>query len=556
MKLSDEKLADFNSRMNSWMSEQGLLFQLTHGGSGLGGRSPVADTLVRLIISAALIALLLLIGTGGYLIYHARSDDFSAGLESTIGKTLSAQDIRATGFSRTFNSGQFGEIYAVGGDESFFTGLEARAIQFPMSLPDGIIGNWNANRIQIESAFVHLTAGATTDAKAEKMWQSLFQQVPGFTFKTIGVYSANLSWGYTAPATWGSIRSSKLTASRVNDGFQIHFQGGSFSQGLLRDFKIESIRLSLQTNGDIIIQEAVLSSEGGTLTLTGKLTEKGATPVFECEGTFEAIPTKTFLLPNMRDKVLGNLSGTISAKGSPNRKDGISYELKVTASDKSPLILTDALPLLEMANVLDTQNGFRKLIFNGGSLVIKTEEEKVYLSDIDLTSVNSDTGSVKSKLTGSLMFYPSTMKELSQESVLLNELYEDSLQAGASELAEIEEKFQDEVRRRYADAQPTYKEIFYGVKTLDNSGVELKKPRIEPYLRSSFRPPAQAKGSLQLTLRYRSFAMTEGLDHFHVPATGDFAKVEIAVDGLAIHIGRLLAQQWQEALRAQSRPAN
>lgn len=555
MKITDEKLADFQSRLNHWISQQGLLFQLTNGGGGLGARSAISDILVRLGVSLVVLAILAALAFGGYLLYYSQSKSFSEGLETAMGESFQAEEIRAAGFRRRTNSSEFRNLYMKGGDESFFAGLEARSVQIPMSLTDGILGDWEAKRIKIESAFFHLKAGATTDSNAEKIWETLFQERAGFAFRVIEVRSANLSWGYSSPSTWGSIMDSQLLITKKNQGLEIEFKGGRFSQGIFKGFEIKSIRAVAKASGELTIHEAMMTRGKGTLSWTGEMVKGGASPVFECEGSFDAIPMSALLPSPLADKVMGSLAGTFTAKGSPNLSSGIVFEVMAEASQSSPLIFSNKVPILQIAEALDSENDYRRLAFNEGSLTIQTDRDQVQLSAIDLASRQASDGEVKSRLTGELTIAHASLQDLSQESVAFNDLYEEFLEANTEEKGAIEQRFRDEVRVRYGNFKNTNEQVYYAIKTESDSGEELKQQRLEPYPREINHAPLKARGQLQLAIPYRTLALQSELPALQIPEEGDLATIRFEVDGFATMISERLANRWRDVLRSQSRPS-
>ena len=123
MKLSDERLAEFNGRMNDWISKQGLIFQLTHGGTGLGGRPPIVGSFIRAIASLTLLALLAGFGFLAFLFWKATGDELPKQCQKGIAQRLSIEKVTANGFERTLSSGSFKQILAVGDDDSFYLSL-------------------------------------------------------------------------------------------------------------------------------------------------------------------------------------------------------------------------------------------------------------------------------------------------------------------------------------------------------------------------------------------------------------------------------------------------
>ncbi len=50
MSIDPERLNAFQTRMNEWVSGQGLLFQLSHGGTVQGGKSAFFAGMMRLVV--------------------------------------------------------------------------------------------------------------------------------------------------------------------------------------------------------------------------------------------------------------------------------------------------------------------------------------------------------------------------------------------------------------------------------------------------------------------------------------------------------------------------
>jgi hypothetical protein len=264
------------------------------------------------------------------------------------------------------------EVYLDGGEDAFFNALQAQRLEFEMSPMDGIFGDWDAGQITMEELSAALKAGSTTEENAGKIWQGLFAERSDFTFSSLDIRSANLSWGYASESTWGAIHESHLVIKRQPDAWQLQFKGGTFSQGIFRDLKIQSLRVLAKKSGKLIFQEAEMSARDGTVSWTGELVESGAAPVFQCEGQFRQFPLPAFLPPALRPFVTGALSGTLSAQGSPNDRKGIQYELNCALDDEASVIFTSEVPLVQMISALDTGKRYRRLVFNEGSFQLAT----------------------------------------------------------------------------------------------------------------------------------------------------------------------------------------
>lgn len=552
MKVPDERLAEFNGRMNDWIAKQGLLFQLTHGGTGLGGRPPIIGALLRTLISFTLLLLLAAFGYGAFLFWKATGDELPRTLKVGISEGMRAEELKAVGFKRTLGSGRYKQILVQGSPNSFYNKLEVRNANFPMEPLDGLFGTWNAKTLSFGELEIALKAGEANDERANSSWQSLFEERPSFSFSKIEATSTTLSWGYSAPATWGNIIDSQLVANRTTEGWSLLFRGGTFSQGIFRDCQIEELKVELNAEEGFSVPSARLLIGDGSFEWSAKMVSGGASPELQIEGKLTQIPLNHFLPRGLLAAVSGTFSGELTASGSINDAKGIRFQIAGQAEGPEGIYLTKEFPALGMLSHLDPNRSYRKLAFNQGSFQLNTNGDELAFSDINLQAHDSESSQVVSVLRGNFLTRPTTAKDLSNESVLLKELEQNSSETigAAPQSSEgLEASLETEILERFRSLQfdNPHQELFYFTK--DSSGEELLKNRLDLTPRRTFRMPHLAEGELELAVPANAFANSIQLPM--VTATQDWPDLrwfKIDLNNLILRSSKNLTDKWEKAL--------
>lgn len=555
MKVSEERLAEFNGRMNDWIAKQGLIFQLTHGGTGLGGKPPIIGSIIRFTTSILLLLLLTVICYAGFLFWKATGDDLPKQFRKSIAGALGVQEVTATGFERDLSSGSYKQILAEGNEETFFNYLEARSIQFAMEPANGLFGNWDAKKLSISELKVAIKAGEADDEQAQKSWQSFFFESPSFTFSKLDVAKTNLTWGYSTPATWGAIANSTLTAHRTPEGWSLKFRGGTFSQGIFRDFSIETLSVELTKLGGLNVTEAKLTQNEGSFQWSGGMTTGGARPTFDFNGQFSDIPVASFLPRGLLPLVNGTLSGHLSASGSTNDSDGICFQISAQPEGVEGIVLTKDFVLLRMLSHLDPQRSYRKVPFNQGSFKLETKGQVLTFSEIDLVSQETESSQTVARLTGAFEARPTTQEELEEDTFSLEEDSQntsETIGARAETAMSIEDQaiFAASILRKYKSLQfdNPPQELFYFTRDLE--GEDLIKKRLDLTPRRKFRFPFVVEGNLELAVPTTAFENTPPLPGVSPPQseTPNMRWIQIDLLDIIQAATKRLSDQWEQAM--------
>lgn len=567
MKLSDERVAEFNGRMNDWISKQGLLFQLTHGGTGLGGKPAIFGALIRAFVSLTLLVLLAAVGYAGFLVWKATGDELPKQFEAGIADGLGSDEVSTGGFKRDLSSGSYSEIIAKGNENTFYEHLEVRNLEFAMTMQSGLFGDWESQSINIGELKTAIKAGEFNAEQAANSWLSLFHERPSFSFKSLTIDDASISWGYNSPATWGSILHSELLANRTPDGWLLRFRGGEFSQGIFRGFEIEEIRVMLSRENGFSIPEAKLKADSGTFTWSGKMTSGGASPEFQFDGQLTSVPLSQFLPRGILSVVNGSLTGTVSGNGSLNNSDGIGFAFEVQPDASDGLYITKALTLLRLLSHLDSQRSYRRVILNQGSFKISSKGTGLQFSDIDLISQDPESLFMLAKLTGDFVARPATQEDLQQESHIFGAIAEkvsETIGATPQPNQQTDEEFEDEILRLFPHLQfeKPHIQVVYLEKgevtdnrkainptTKDKGETTVAKTHLDFNLRRISRSPFLIDGNVKLSVPSSAFEGNTQLPNVSPPdGPANMQVIDLPLTDLVQRCTDKLNQRWEETM--------
>ena len=141
--MESEQSQNFNERLSQWVANQGFWFQVRYSMSGSGIKGPAMFHLLRLGFRLLVFLLLVAVGIWVYLVKRTESQAIQRGLARRSCKSgFPRPRSRCGGSTASRGSLKSSRLAAEGGDETFFTALEARNIRCKMGLLDGVVGKW------------------------------------------------------------------------------------------------------------------------------------------------------------------------------------------------------------------------------------------------------------------------------------------------------------------------------------------------------------------------------------------------------------------------------
>jgi hypothetical protein len=393
-----EQLQNFHERLSQWVSSQGFWFQLRYSFSGGGMKGAVTFHVLRLV---ARLLIFLLVATGVvwfFLIKQVGSSSFSNQVSSVIKGKLRAEEIQLQGLTRDHGEFYVSRLAMSGGEETFFTVMEARNVKCQMGLLDGFRKEWNPGIITISKLDIGLRAGADSPEAAKSMADVLFQAAGKMKLNTISVNDASLRWGYSE-RTRGSILGSKMQAQKTADGWKLKFKGGNFTQNWLKRLEIVELDVAIGRQG-VVFEKALFKKNLGFVTLINTKVKAGERP--EISGTMNVrkIDVSSLVPPGLRSFVEGTVSGEFKVFGSTNSTEGVGFEGEVILAGEDMVVLRDKVHLLRALSVADAFNNYGRLDFREGSFRMKTHGGRLELKDVQMRA--GDLFTMKGEMTARL----------------------------------------------------------------------------------------------------------------------------------------------------------
>lgn len=373
----DDKRAAFNEQMNEWVSRQGLWFQLKHAADGQSIVSRLARIGLRLGIALLVISVVFWI----YLVKRVEKPAFREGVRESVELALKGQECKVGSIRKNRDTATMSYLDIKGTEDSFYHSLKARLIRLNMKLTDGLFGVWHGGGVSMDRLDVDLKAGASDDALAANIYNSLFVEHGKFDFEWLDVQKASVSWGYSSKNR-GAIRDSHMTATYDKNRWRMEFKGGTFSQNWLKDLELERMVVICDEHG-VQIKEASLRSGAGKLTFKLALGE-GGQPAVSGTVVVDSMPMRALLPYRYSEWIQGEISGEGFVSGSTNSQEGIVLDLNMSLDDGDVLVLRDSLPLLSALSVVDVYNSYRKISFTEGGFNIRTGDGKLHLDKVAL----------------------------------------------------------------------------------------------------------------------------------------------------------------------------
>ncbi len=380
--METERLQNFNERLSQWVANQGFWFQIRYSMSSSGMRGRVMYHLLRMGMRLLVFLLLAVIGFWIFLVKRIDSERFNTAVNQQLKLALSADQFEMRGLSRAQGQLEISGLAAEGGNETFFTTLEARNIRCKMGLLDGLVGTWSPGIISISKLDIDLRAGTDDSESARKLADALFRKPKGIEANSYEVMDATLRWGYSE-RTQGMIESSVLKMQRTESGWRMSFKGGSFRQNWLRDLQIENLVVLCEPDG-LVFETANFKQGKGIVDFAGLRVVGGERPEVRGVAKIRNVKLEKILPPAARNFIEGSISGDFQVFGSTNTSTGIGFDGQVVMDGSNEITLRDRIHLLKAFSVVDFSRNYHRVDFREGSFQLKTLAGGLELSDVSL----------------------------------------------------------------------------------------------------------------------------------------------------------------------------
>ncbi len=492
MQENQKKLEEFRARMSAWVTSQGLLFQLVHGGGGAS--SALMSWVTRMGLRAAIVLLIGLTLFYAYLLRRPFAPSFGEGIRVAIEEGLNAESAEIGPTARKEGILELSSLEMVGSEGTFFDSLSARNIKTRMRVTAGILGVWRGDSVNVERLAMKVKSGSET-LDADGVFGVIFRSVERFDFDRVEIEDASITWGYST-STAGAIKNTKLSAKRSASGWKLKMLGGTFSQNWLRDMRVEALELDVSKAG-IKIVEAQFGKEDGRITLSGMVKGPIVNPQVDAKGMMEGFPLKGCVQPEVAAVLQGRISGAVKVGGSPYGSSGITMSVQVDLGPEDEIIVTDEFELLDVISLVDRYRSYKKVRFRTGGFTMETGRNVAVFTGIDLSAKDHV------QLEGEFMSRRPSDKEVSIAIYKTENLGEEPSPEGETDAESAASEFDLITAARAAREQSDSDEKIRTIFQSEVFGQEVM--RREEEARASYRSIPYLVGAVSLGLHPKAF---------------------------------------------------
>ncbi|MCP5532045.1 MAG: hypothetical protein H7A49_08430 [Akkermansiaceae bacterium] len=404
--MESEQLQNFNERLSQWVANQGFWFQVRYSMSGSGMKGRAMFHLLRMGFRLLIFLALVALGTWIYLERRTNTERFRTGLKDAVREGMAAEDFDARGISRARGRLEIGRFAAVGGNETFFSSMEARNVRCKMGLVDGLLGVWEPGIVTISRLDLDLRAGAEDEEAAAKIAEAVFHKSSKVEVNSFEIADATIRWGYSEP-TRGGIENSALSVQRTPTGWRMVFKGGTFYQNWLHDLDIVALTVLCEPSG-ILFEKAEFKSGAASVEFPSLRVSGNATPEVKGSAKIRNLPLDKILPSAASDFLEGTISGDFRLFGSTNTSDGVGFSGEVVLDGTDVITLRERIHLLKALSVVDGVRNYKRVDFREGTFDLKTSGGGMAVTNVDLKSEDLFS------LTGAMLVRLPTEEEKSQ----------------------------------------------------------------------------------------------------------------------------------------------
>lgn len=403
--MESEQLQNFNDRLNQWVADQGFWFQIRHSMSSGGSKGAALFHLLNLGLKLLVFAVIVAAGCWVYLAKRTSTEHFGKMFKDGITSALSATEVKSAPPIRMQGELAIGNLKATGGEQTFFSSLEAKDVRAKMGFLDGVIGQWDLGVVMLSKLEIDLRSGADDAGSSARFGEALFKTSPKVLLNTMEVADATLRWGYLKSLsgsedlgvvlgqaarptlkynhTRGSIENSLMKVQRSEDSMRLSFKGGTFSQNWMHHLEIVSLIVNCNREG-VVFEKADLKYGEGTVSFTGLKVKAGPQPEISGIVKIRHLNLAAVLAPSQRGFLEGTISGDFQASGSINDAQGVVLDGRIALDDGDSIRVRDRLQLFRALRAADYSRNYRLVEFREGSFHVKTVAGGIELTEVDL----------------------------------------------------------------------------------------------------------------------------------------------------------------------------
>jgi hypothetical protein len=507
--MEAEQSQNFNERLSQWVASQGFWFQIRYSMAGSGAKGTAMFHVLSLGFRLLIFVLVLAAGAWIYLLTRIDSQGFQKDLRASVQAGLSATDSEMRGVRHAQGQLEIGRFACEGGNETFFSSMEARNIRCNMGVLDSLKEQWPLGTVMISRLETELRAGADDAESARKMSEAFFRRFPNVSYDTVEVADTTLRWGYSE-RTRGEIEGSMLKMVRTEDAVKLVFRGGTFSQNWLRNLEIMNLVVICTAEG-LTLEKAEFRRAGGTVDLSGLKVIGGERPVIQGVAKIRKLDLEHMLPAAMRNFLEGSISGEFKISGSTNSSEGIGFQGRVECDGQDVITLRERLHLLKALSVVDYSRNYHRVDFREGGFELKTGSGGLEVTDLKLKA--DDLFTLEGAMRVRLPTPEETQAAINRSARGGTPLF--SAEDADSEVPQVKENSGDFTLKRAALEAKRIKEgkqAESSLTLLDRLGVmSMEMRRLEEQASERLSRTLQYEGAFRITLQPDAFERTPRL---------------------------------------------
>lgn len=401
--MLQERIDNYKRDFNSWISKQGILYQVFRAPALVGASSGAGSFIFGLLLKVVIALIILSIITLLFLSQSHTKQRFTNKVMEKMKTSLKAEEITMKGAKGgLFNNTTFPEIRINGGPESFFTSLFINQSSLDLGQLPGTKSAFNTGRVSCSKIACQFK---TTQEGDTLIYAPLFDTDSWFKFQSLDVRVFEAYWGYSE-RTKGAIKGSKLDMTRIDGGWEATITDGTISYSWFKELNIKQISLIIKKD-QFEITEAEFYKGDTTYTLNLKVDEFGEKIKLSGGGKIKNCNSEDIFNEKYKPFVKGSFSAEYTIGGYLNNTDGLDFTFKpllkeLTVVEKeaeevrleyypSRFFIKHEVPLWKALTTLDNSiDNYELMPFDSNEWTVHLKNGEIHLKDGTFSNTEDD----------------------------------------------------------------------------------------------------------------------------------------------------------------------
>ena len=392
--MDQERIDKYNQEISSWISKQGVFFQIFKAPRLLSSKADLGSYLLRIFLKFLLI-LLLVSSVIFYLLATAhKKPAFAEKINEKIKASLNAEEVSLKDVSGgLFSPVSIGKLSATGTNKSFFDEFEFRNLSIPLGNLVSKKERFYTSNVTCERLDLHTKISQSKNNSGESLLMPLLDNKSWFRFDNLEVQSFSCSWGYSEK-TKGRISDTTLTLTKNPENTVATLKGGTFTYAWLKDVSIVSMTVIINDNKFQIV-DATFDKGDAQFTLELNATD-GDSSSISGKGVITNCKTQDVFKEGFQPLITGVINARYTFNGVLDSAKGLSYKfiplMKESEVDgvgsevvhENAFKLTHEIPVWRALTTLDSTVNYKAYKFDETDWELQIEGEQIFVKNARL----------------------------------------------------------------------------------------------------------------------------------------------------------------------------